>query len=1034
MKENDMKKLRFFMLAVLIVGLLIPGISQASLDNEGKEFIMAFLPNVGTGKLELHLTSAVTTTVYVEYPANAPSFTTSVAVGPGDVTIVSLPSSVQNWPSKVASNHAVRAYSQDEFVAYLINIYDYTSDAALALPVDTMNTEYFVTSYQGGYPEFAVVSANDNTTVTITQPGGYSPITVLLNNGEGYLYRGEWSDDLTGTRISADKPVGMVNGNYCVNYDGSACDHIFEVAPPVQAWGKEIPVANQPETSLGVRYKILASRDNTEILQDETSIGTINAGEYILTERLPGDHIFSSEEPIFVVQFMANRLSSGGDPIGDPAMGNMTPAEQYRTSYTFSTVGGNQFIEHNVTIIAQSADVGTLLLDGSPLAASQFAQIGTSDYWVARPYLSDGVHSTESINPHGITVEGFNSYDSYLYPGGAMFEFINPIGDANPPICSFDNETGTGTATDNRPSEDTNGNDVLDPGEDLNGDGLIDEDTGIYSVELSDEVVNLNLTVNPFTPGDGTVSFSAALIDDAGENGTGFILVTDGAGNSCQAPVEIISNQPPVAQCKDVTLNLGSNGQAVLTPSQIDNGSYDPDPDDRITFSLSKTNFNCSDISTQHAVTLTVTDDSGESDSCVANVTVVDNLPPVPNAASLPQVTGQCSATIPAAPTAKDNCAGTVTGTTTDPLSYSAQGTYTVTWTFNDGNGNTATQTQQVVVQDTIAPIVVTQDITVQLSADGNASIIADAIDNGSTDNCCLGSKSINKNSFTCSDLGENTVTLTVTDCNGNSSSATAIVTVEDVTPPELIVPEDIIVEMQNAAGAEVSLTPTASDTCDADVEITSDEPEVFPLGTTTVTFTATDDSGNSTSESITVTVQGPTEIKENAKSCLSNYIDESKRFSKAIRGIDKSLDDSYWIDETHLDCKHGNKVFDNEAYAVRELMHLLKDKKKQISDEALACADSAIEKMVRVDRILAETFILDVEKEEVTGNQEKVDREIAKAYEELDRGDAERDAGKFDKAIKQYKKAWKHACHALNPGGKGSSNNKGSKGNKENK
>ncbi|MCI5125441.1 MAG: hypothetical protein D3925_13445 [Candidatus Electrothrix sp. AR5] len=247
----------------------------------------------------------------------------------------------------------------------------------------------------------------------------------------------------------------------------------------------------------------------------------------------------------------------------------------------------------------------------------------------------------------------------------------------------------------------------------------------------------------------------------------------DGIGDVCD-------NESPVAECKNIQVPLSAGGTVVISASNIDNGSSDPD-DDQVTFSLSRTNFNCSDTGTTHAVTLSVTDDGGLSDSCVANVTVVDNLPPVPNVASLPQVTGECSATVTAAPTATDNCAGSVTGTTGDPLSYSNQGTNSITWTFNDGNGNTSNQTQQVVVQDTVVPTVITKDIIIQLDSEGNASITPDAVDNGSTDNCCLGSKGISKSNFTCSDVGENTVTLTVTDCNGNSSSAPATVTVADI-------------------------------------------------------------------------------------------------------------------------------------------------------------------------------------------------------------------------------------------------------------
>ena len=57
------------------------------------------------------------------------------------------------------------------------------------------------------------------------------------------------------------------------------------------------------------------------------------------------------------------------------------------------------------------------------------------------------------------------------------------------------------------------------------------------------------------------------------------------------------------------------------------------------------------------------------------------------------------------APTALDNCGGVITGTTTDPLSYNTQGTHVITWTFDDGNGNVTTETQNVVINDVTAPV-----------------------------------------------------------------------------------------------------------------------------------------------------------------------------------------------------------------------------------------------------------------------------------------------------------------------------------------
>lgn len=87
------------------------------------------------------------------------------------------------------------------------------------------------------------------------------------------------------------------------------------------------------------------------------------------------------------------------------------------------------------------------------------------------------------------------------------------------------------------------------------------------------------------------------------------------------------------------------------------------------------------------------------------NVVVGDNIAPVPNLATLPNITGDCHTTISTIPTATDNCAGTITATTTDPLSYSIPGTYVIHWTYNDGNGNISAQNQNITVTSPALPI-----------------------------------------------------------------------------------------------------------------------------------------------------------------------------------------------------------------------------------------------------------------------------------------------------------------------------------------
>ncbi len=114
-------------------------------------------------------------------------------------------------------------------------------------------------------------------------------------------------------------------------------------------------------------------------------------------------------------------------------------------------------------------------------------------------------------------------------------------------------------------------------------------------------------------------------------------------------------------------------------------------------------------------VTWTATDNNGNTSQCTQEITVTDDQGPL--APTLADVTGECEATV-VAPTTSDNCAGTITATTDAPLTYTEQGEYVVTWTFNDGNGNITTVDQNVIVKDVTAPAAITlADVTGECEA-----------------------------------------------------------------------------------------------------------------------------------------------------------------------------------------------------------------------------------------------------------------------------------------------------------------------------
>lgn len=163
-----------------------------------------------------------------------------------------------------------------------------------------------------------------------------------------------------------------------------------------------------------------------------------------------------------------------------------------------------------------------------------------------------------------------------------------------------------------------------------------------------------------------------------------------------------------------------------------------------------------------------------------------------------------------------------------------------------------------VTVRDAEPPQAKCRNITIALDGTGNASITAVQINNGSTDNCGIQSMSLSKTSFSCSDIGANTVTLTVTDVNGNTASCNATVTVQDNTPPVALC-KNATVYLDAAGSATLTTGDIDNGSYDACGAVTlSLSKTAFTCadkGSNTVVLTVTDPYNNSATCQATVTV-----------------------------------------------------------------------------------------------------------------------------------------------------------------------------------
>ena len=318
-----------------------------------------------------------------------------------------------------------------------------------------------------------------------------------------------------------------------------------------------------------------------------------------------------------------------------------------------------------------------------------------------------------------------------------------------------------------------------------------------------------------------------------------------------EVPSALDNTPPTINGHPSFRVFLDSAGNATITKDTVLLSAYDDCG--ILSTAVSKTVFSCADVGTV-SLTLTATDRSGNVSTQGINVEVVDVTPPVlmvPSDVTVSASAVSCDITLSAAQlgtaSATDAC-GTVTIINNAPSSFPV-GTTIVNYIATDANGNQAAGVQTVTVNDNTNPSITAPAALILGTQPGQCAIPLSQVTLGNptvSDNCTYTVTNDAPASFP---LGTTTVTWSVVDASGNTNSATQDVTVEDVVPPVLFAPADLTLVADTGScardSASVSLgTPTYTDNCSA-VTISNDKPASFPIGETTVIWTATDAAGN---------------------------------------------------------------------------------------------------------------------------------------------------------------------------------------------
>ena len=437
MKRKDKSRKGIVLVFVLLLaGLSIVTHQAFAQSSSGTEFWLAFPDNFYSGPGDIIITSEVATQGNVYSPFG---FNQNFSVTAGGTTTVTIPSTLMIQGGGSVSNKGIRLSSDDPVSVYFLSL-NYptaTNDMYLALQSEVLGTHYIVMAYPEtlsargfsttyGPSQFTIVASEDNTSITITpasntsdgRPAG-TPFNIILDQFEAYQVQSSGAlADVTGSIIEADQAIAVFGGGRCSDLPagGCCCDHLVEQIPPVSTFGKVFDTIRfQPRGSEpGDVLRILASEDNTIVTINGVPQPVINTSEFFDINLTGPTHIVANE-PICVAQYLTGAYTTGISR-GDPFMSLIPPTEQFRLSYVFLTPSGYPY--DYVSVVAPTAAISSLSLDGSPITAS-FTPIPGSVYSGATVSISDGGHTITGDERFGIYIYGYDdSYGTYGTVGG----------------------------------------------------------------------------------------------------------------------------------------------------------------------------------------------------------------------------------------------------------------------------------------------------------------------------------------------------------------------------------------------------------------------------------------------------------------------------------------------------------------------------------------------------------------------------------------------------------------------------------------
>ncbi|MFN8165954.1 MAG: HYR domain-containing protein [Bacteroidia bacterium] len=680
---------------------------------------------------------------------------------------------------------------------------------------------------------YTVVATNASTSCSATMIGSVSVSTNPLPTAYNVSGGGSYCSGGSGVTVSLSNSTSGFS--YQLQLDG------VDTGSPVSGTGSSLSFGNQ--TSAGT-YTVIATNPSTGCTN------SMNGSAVVTIKPVPTANASAT-----------NTLICGSGTTSLSSSGSSNSTSLQTQSVTVNT---------GIPNVSSAGITSTITISGAPVSMASVTNISVKvnithgddqdiEVYLIRP---GGTISTSSNGSYFNTISAGGSICLVADAGGSGNNFTNTV--------FSDAASGTAVATGSAPFTNTykpenlfstltgnpNGTWTIKVLDDANSSSSGTFLNWSLSMDLSDGVTytwtSSPAGFNSSLQNPGVVSPSVS---------TNYLVTVANPTNGCSTQASVAVTKDPLLNASCVVTTSEScagagDGSITVTAS----GGTSPYSNDGLFSGL-----------TAGTYSYTVTDDLGCQASCSSTINVVDNVFPTinscPSNISL-NTSGACNAIATwTAPTASDNCAGVTLTSNYNSGDAFPIGTTTVTYTATDASNNVSTCSFTVTVADNENPVI-TCPANMSVSADAGqcGAVVNFAV--SATDNCSATVVSTPASgSFFA--LGTTTVTSTATDASGNTTCSFDV-TVSDNENPVITCPQTCRYRQMQVSAVVVNFAVSATDNCSATVVSTPASGSFFALGTTTVTSTATDASGNTSTCSFDVTVTDNEFCNLRLFSCIS--------------------------------------------------------------------------------------------------------------------------------------------------------------------